>query len=148
MTTTGQRIALAEASGFKWCWCRTDFPISYVALINPSRLVWHREATPVEVQDSILNHQPWCLSFVPHYDEDLKAIHEPSLRLLDTLGKKLKFAFHLSRIVQGLHVDPTGYAPGYKRDDGVTHWCDCVNATAAQRLEALLRTLELWDDTK
>ena len=53
-----------------------------------------------------------------------------------TLGQKLQFRFHLSRIVRGLKTDKNGYVPGYKDDYGTSHWFDCVNATEEQKQEA------------
>lgn len=54
-----------------------------------------------------------------------------------TLGQKLQFRFHLSRIVRGLKADASGYVPNHTSDHGTAHWFDCVNATPEQREEAI-----------
>lgn len=81
--------------------------------------------------------------FVPNYLGSLDAMAQAEA-LLETLGQKLSYRFHLDRIVRGLEASPSGYVPNYTRDDSTTAWHLCVTATAPQRAEAFLRTCELW----
>lgn len=94
--------------------------------------------------DGTIDHDPQGRPQTPpSYLTSLDAIR-PVILSLSTLGELLKYRFHLSHVVRSLHVEPNGYVPGYKPDDGTPHWFEMVNATAAQQAEAFLRTKDLW----
>jgi cytochrome b involved in lipid metabolism len=71
---------------------------------------------------------------------DLNAVHEAEKVL--TLNQNAKYWLMLYDIVYDMNGD---------RSELTGHWEDLKttgHATAAQRVEAFLRTLNLWDDTK
>ena len=73
---------------------------------------------------------------IPDYLEDLNAMHEA----VKQLPIKSNFAYHLRRVM-GM--------PEYPTEEQVTHWSTmAINATAAQRAEAFLKTLNLWEDAR
>ncbi len=83
----------------------------------------------------------WSAGF-PAYLNDLNAMHEA----VDTLNNDQQWQFtkHLNNITCDInHNDP---------DDWFTHSSDwiwrMVNATAAQRAEAFLRTIGKWEEVK
>lgn len=83
----------------------------------------------------------WCSGIIGHggvelpdYPNDLNAMHEAEkgLRGMD----RNEYARHLFCAIQAPKEIPN------------TTWEKAVFATAAQRAEAFLRTLNLWDDSK
>jgi hypothetical protein len=77
---------------------------------------------------------------LPDYLHDLNAMHEAALNLGPDLGSE--YAVRLRAIV---HADAT---PEMLRSDSMTKWCSDLyfyEATAAQRAEALLRTIGKWE---
>lgn len=72
------------------------------------------------------------LSELPDYLSDLNAMNEAEKVL--TITQREDYVTYLSSI--------------YNRDSRSTIWWVCVHATAAQRAEAFLRTLNLWDESK
>ena len=122
-----QRIAIAKACG------------------------WEKEYAQVPVWDSELHKYErkttavWrsggrCVVFehLPDYLNDLNAMHE-AVKVLDA-NQRLDFACHLTEPVRDriYEVMP--------RDLHYTVCFPAINATAAQRAEAFLRTLKLWND--
>lgn len=69
----------------------------------------------------------------PEYPKDLNAMHE-AIRVL-TDGQRSDFRLHLKKIWTRDYNSRCGYFPSHD---------DSPNATAAQRAEAFLRTLNLW----
>ena len=110
MTPEEQRIAIAKACG----WKKGHLDASgYDIWINP-------------------NGAEQYISYVPHYPDDLNAMHKAEKACLDTDS-----------------MNPISYCPYADALQDVcfdkTHWW-C--ATAAQRAEALLRTLGLWQESQ
>lgn len=79
-------------------------------------------------------------SHLPNYVSDLNAMHEAE-RVL-TANQTVKFVKELYRLVcpQSLKKDFRYYAAGSLKR--------LMSATAAQRAEAFLKTLNLWEETK
>lgn len=76
------------------------------------------------------------MSAVPRYLTDLNAMHEAEKVL-----KGNKFVDYIRRLHQDVfNSDPESLTNGEL-------W-ELIHATAAQRAEAFLRTLNLWDDNK
>jgi len=70
---------------------------------------------------------------VPIYDRDLNAVHDAE-KVQDDAQQE-EFLLHLGKCVD----------PGL---DDLQHDWNVVHASAAQRCEAFLKTLNLWDDSK
>ena len=112
MTPEAQRIAIAEACGWKR---RADLDYMHV---DEWRKIWER--------DGYLTHN------LPDYLNDLNAMHKAEGVLTDSAAC-LGYEFLLREITE--------------RDQGPSHWMGLAShATAAQRAEAFLRTLNLWRD--
>jgi hypothetical protein len=74
---------------------------------------------------------------VPDYLNDLNAMHEAEQRLWrKDWTRRHDFVDKLARIISPTH--------GYRQQSGV----DLLDATAAQRAEAFLRTINKWEETK
>jgi hypothetical protein len=73
------------------------------------------------------------IGFTPDYLKDLNAMHEAILGLQEE--DQCEFCLRLTEIVR----------KGKLIGNGLRTW-DEINATAAQRAEAFLRTLGLWKD--
>ena len=117
MTPNAQRIAIAEACG--WTEIRH----------NPRTEVW--DGVPPKEQE----HQ-WDV-LVPDYLTDLNAMHEAE-KLAKITHDSAVFDIwcrHLFRIVEGCELSGTTARPLNRA---------IVKATAAQRAEAFLRTLNLY----
>jgi hypothetical protein len=67
---------------------------------------------------------------IPDYLNDLNAMHEAENLLLDNQNwaEWMGYCVKLLGVIDSMHLD------------------QCVRATAAQRAEALLRTLNLWEE--
>lgn len=72
---------------------------------------------------------------VPNYLSDLNAMHEAENILNEQQGAT--YALFLHKV-----------GPNRARGDYLGKDFDVLHATAAQRAEAFLRTLNLWDDSK
>ncbi len=75
----------------------------------------------------------FTLARVPDYTRDLNAMHEAERHLGD-VNQLNAYADALDKVCVPTHIC------------SLTHWLAVVMATAAQRAEALLRTLNLWRD--
>jgi len=71
----------------------------------------------------------------PDYLNDLNAMHEAEKSLPNDDDIRCEFVDHLTSTVNGMWADA-------KRR------FECATATAAQRAEAFLKTLKLWEHTK
>jgi len=82
---------------------------------------------------------------IPDYINDLNAMHEAENILFSKPeGYERRYAMLISSVVSNCGGEPFGeYAPEDLRDV-----CNCIHATAAQRAEAFLRTLSLWEETE
>lgn len=71
---------------------------------------------------------------IPNYLNDLNSMHEVEKHY----SKKMNYVFHLRRVC-GMAEYPT--------EEELSFWSEmCVFATAAQRAEAYLKTLNLWTE--
>jgi hypothetical protein len=117
MTPEAQRIAIAEACGFKWA----DSSWGTCSYLSHSG---HLNAPNLKLCDD-------AFSLVPDYLNDLNAIAEAEKALpYERLGD------YLNRL-----VECTGYCD-IKTFTQANF--DLATATASQRAEAFLRTLNLW----
>jgi hypothetical protein len=116
MTPEQQQIATAEACGW------TEI------MVSPGFACRDQNAFPKGKKDGTFNK-------LPDYPNDLNAMHEAEQALWrKDWNARHTFIDHLARIINPIH--------GYRDQTGV----DLVDATAAQRAEAFLRTLGLWKE--
>lgn len=118
MTPEQQRIAIAEACG----WRKMEAPKELGFGASAPDKCWY------------FTHQ------LPNYLNDLNAMHEAEMKLNNSKDAGT-YMRHLIRIVRNLIV---------KEDSSVLNgWTTyaLVHATAAQRAEAFLRTLNLWQNS-
>jgi len=121
MTPQAQRVALATLAG--WSFCN-----------HPKCQRWH---------DPVLN-QPGDL---PDYLNDLNAVHELENTLLTNDDHREAYAHMLSQIIpQNFNCGPAGFDTIDGTDIMVHTEFDLLHSTAAQRCEALLRTLGKWTE--
>lgn len=119
-----QRIAIAEACGWKHYGC-TGCAQSPCACDE-----WIHEST-----DGVPSE-------LPDYLNDLNAMHEAEKSL--DVTQHLEFPMELRCIIQRDCNKPECYIPGAERSQLIAdYWF--YHATAAQRAEAFLRTLGLWE---
>jgi hypothetical protein len=125
MTPQEQRIAIAEARGWKITRTRTE-GAERINIESPDR----------EERFATRFHQPgttelWeCLSELPDYIEDLNAMHEAEWAI--SSGEMYAEYFEMLGVVCAASI----------------HANDPIIATAAQRAEAFLRTIGKWEDDK
>ena len=133
MTPEKQRIAIAEACGYKII----DSPTAegFVRLQKP-------DGNPVcsVGQESRNNIWPAAIAWnwIPDYLNDLNAMHEAVVTKWETdpyFGTS--FAIELTEVVTGLTYSAQIAAECLEY---------MITATAAQRAEAFLKTLGLWED--
>jgi len=121
MTPESQRIAIAEACGWKW-----ESPFSprkkFNDLIHPSGT--KRGGMARVWKDGALGG-----TGLPDYPADLNAMHEAEKSLTD--AQMMEYADYL-----------------YWSKDGKGLIRRALRATAAQRAEAFLRTIGRWDDSQ
>jgi hypothetical protein len=121
MNKEKQRIAIAKACGW--------------------------EITLVNVMDGwkpvIKGKQPnsLCEIYIPDFLNDLNAMHEAEQRFIGDASQAMTFAMHLLR-VRGQNILTEHH------DLNCDHAWIAVSATAAQRAEAFLRTLNLWEESE
>lgn len=99
---------------------------------------WKREIPgPLDVS-YWFTHTSWpslvTISGLPDYLTDLNAMHEAE-KVLTKDEDKFRYTVHLGEVVA-------------TRANRWTVKFEFTHATAAERAEAFLRTLNLWDDTK
>lgn len=162
MSPEAQRIAIAEATGHRWYWERWSsdgrdnwqLHLAYPPQEGIANPCWAGMAgeTRAATSDEIAKAK-WTRVFVnrvPNYLNDLNAMHEAEAHL-DTISHpasscrqpNVMFKLHLMQVVN----------PGLKLwDNGIFlgdhfHALEACRATAAQRAEALLRTLNLWEES-
>lgn len=108
MTPEAQRIAIAEACG----WKKAE---------KPKNLGWGESAPP---------NQWYFVHHLPNYHSDLNSMHEAEKVL--TLDQRHIYWQHLQRISE-------------KERMATAAWTT-TTATAAQRAEAFLKTIERWEE--
>lgn len=121
MTPEQQRIAIAEWCGIKCKSCNNTgilnkFGDKQYAEIRSSQPHWLKVWPDKEPDIACLHNS------LPNYLNDLNAMHEAEKKLLNS-----KYAIHLRNVTGHKYTDPPLW-----------------HATAAQRAEALLRTIEKW----
>ena len=119
MTPEAQRIAIAKACGWQHC------------TVN-------HHSTGMFLKGTLIGTSPDSerTQTVPDYLNDLNAMHEAWM----TLDRKQRVAF--SRELRQVVVLHGGVASCFNEDIVAL----CENATAAQRAEAFLRTMGLWEE--
>lgn len=118
MTPEEQRIALAEWAGWKYS------PSANSSIKHEATMAWYRPG-----------NSPWHLEQLPDYLNDLNAVHE--------LEKKLDYEmrYNYAEVLSSVVLDRSELVWW----DLASHETfDVSHATAAQRCEALLKTLNLW----
>lgn len=133
MKPEAQRIAIAEACG--WTQIRSDYRFACGITHSPGDgLVG---ISPINSSQGLTNPET-CSWVVPDYLNSLDAMHE-AVMALDG-ADRISFAAVLYDVA----------VPRDDRfDDHFIGWPQAelmINATAAQRAEAFLRTLNLWTD--
>jgi len=114
MTPEEQRIALAEWAGWKYS------PSANSSIKHEAIMAWYRPG-----------NSPWHLEQLPDYLNDLNAVHELEKRL--SISDREAYRSILSQ-----------NAIFYPETIGTcTDWC-LIHASAEERCEALLKTLNLW----
>lgn len=125
MNLVKQRIAVAKAYG--WTLCSVDNPMG------------EPKTGPIGVSRGRNHGEVWNeLQSLPDYLNNLNAIVEATTTLLTCPSQQLLF---YQTLVDILDRNPDG-----SRRFGACLYWETTNATAAQRVEALLRTLNLWED--
>lgn len=77
-----------------------------------------------------------CPSVVPKYTTDLSAMHEAEISVFSDSGMQCDYSRSLIRVIkERSHLGKSFFSD-----------FDLAHATAAQRAEAFLRTLNLWQD--
>lgn len=123
MNKEAQRIAIAEACGWKWI----DHPDTLAATKSftlPGKWV----INPLRKLDSP--------HYAPDYLNSLDAMHEAEKWL--TPEQQLEYSKNLHRLIAKIDI------PNF--DDAIETWT--WHATASQRAEAFLRTIGKWEDDK
>jgi hypothetical protein len=116
MTPEEQRIALAEWAKYVELDYETQARILYGRLGSRGALVR-----------------------IPDYLNDLNAVHELEEKLRKNSYAWAKYGEQLQEVVN--HY-PVGFVPDYHRD--LRSLASVAHATAAQRCEAILKTLNIW----
>jgi hypothetical protein len=131
MTEQEQRIAIAEACGWKWYrrpatgpWADKPMRAMYHPLLVPDYVDTLKVADLTERQCNEVFL--WREGNIPDYLHDLNAMHEAEKTLRHPCEESYTYVRHLEQIC--------GWVP----------W----QATAAQRAEAFLRTLGRWKDAE
>lgn len=138
MSPEAQRIAIAEACGYRWmdyCHqgiCKLYPPVPKLDECHGWYFTERREGTD--------------LSSVPDYLNDLNAMHEAEKTLLTGDGWKDRLAKYSSKLMTVMHDTDFGRIDVAFKNDMVHLRYFTLHATAAQRAEAFLRTTGLWKD--
>lgn len=128
MTKEKQRIAIAKACGWRG--------------ISEQFLVGHNPSRPVPYDKRILgNIEDIPLDPLPDYPNDLNAMHEAEKLLLPDDAQYSQWNFYAAELGRlTLNDNSRGWQP-LSNDDCFP----LLHASASQRAEAFLRTLELWE---
>jgi hypothetical protein len=120
-----QRIAIAEACGWR---IESDGTSTFIYRPNEKVGNGYR-----------LNNirDPKIIKLLPDYLNDLNAMHEAVISINCMIGKRAKHREELCRVVNGRN---------FKGDLNTEHEWRMEHATAAQRAEAFLRTINKWED--
>lgn len=118
-------IKIAEVLGWKWVEGHKVRSLSQSGAIN-SADGWLNPNDPDDVT---------CSDELPNYAGDLNEMHEAEGTL--TLSKLVLFASHLESILVRDRHDTSSESEVI---------ASCIHATAIQRAEAFLKTLDLWEE--
>lgn len=124
MSPDAQRIAFAEACG----WSRLAEPKWVEYFWRPGAL------TGANAHWENAKGQPMLHKWIPDYTSDLNAMREALMSLKLTTEQKRQYGITLLDIVERDGADPTRF--------------NHVTSSAAQQLEAILRTLGKWEEGK
>lgn len=131
MNADAQRIAIAEACGWKW---KPEENFGGLCWHDPDGYFVSRPLFPK------LRCKRDCCCALPNYLRDLNAMHEAEKTL--TPEQWPTYVHHLSDVA-GFSYDDT-----MTKEEANHDWnCRLVHATAAQRAEAFLRTLNRWNNS-
>lgn len=119
MTPQAQRIAIAEACGWK-------------TKPHNGKLVWYHP--------DFTDYGWYYESELPDYLNDLNAMHEAWLSLSG--NQRTRFQVELRRVVLNKFYHHYLGSLSWEEEAKV------ANTTASQRAEAFLRTINKWDDSK
>lgn len=123
MTPDQQRIAIAKWCGWKCLRGETDTPIK-----RPTAHWFRPDGSPAHSWPCTVDNGI-DLGYLPDYLNDLNAMHEAEGKLLPDQKD-----FYANSIIVPAHGP---------------HWrFNCIHATAGQRAEALLKTIDKWTDNK
>ncbi len=126
MKPSSQRIAIAEFCGWTGC--------------ADSECVW-RKCQHLHKNGNVGFPEPFSTSRYPDYLNDLNAMHEAEMHCFQTPTERCQYLCILEDV-----ADRTRQVASDHTVDSATQWA-CF-ATAAQRAEALLRTINKWTDEK
>jgi hypothetical protein len=129
MTEEAQRVAIAEFCG--WLFVQMHGSHGYYYFNLPL------EKLDTAKRGMISGATPFYQ--LPDYTNDLNAIHEAELHCFKTPSERCNYLCHLENVASRTRK----VAPD-QTIDPVTQWA-CF-AEAAQRAEALLRTIGRWED--
>jgi hypothetical protein len=123
MTTDQQRVAIAEACG----WRCNGHPNQLAATVG-WEFAYQFVLTP---EGKLVTHNS-----IPDYIGDLNAMHEAEKVL--TQDQMIDYSRHVGKLV-------TSHLPASR-----AAWMDfkLINSTAAQRAEAFLRTIGKWEEAR
>lgn len=121
MNLEEQRVAIAQALGCKYIQMETLEWADLGGGGETTDLIGRFPGSPIREQ-------------IPNYPHDLNAMHEAE-QVLTTEGELQDYVVHLTAV-----VTEGRYSPGEAEP-----WATC-HATAAQRAEAFLKTLNLWTE--
>jgi hypothetical protein len=135
-----QRIKIAESCGWKWRFAGKIWP--HMELVTPEKAkplqrgFGPKEPSLRTVKKELKNWPVYCL---PDYINDLNAMAMAEATLKSSLLQWGLYCNTLGLICGGAHEDDGGVFVSHK---------EAIDATAAQRAEAFLKTLGLWEDSK
>jgi len=141
MTENEQNVAIAKAFNIAPCllewWVHSESEKSMCMSGTQKECLAWRDSLP---PDSPYRKGDW--EVVPHYVypdyvNDLNLMHAAEKRLQDKCKYWPDYIDELSKLFR---------LDGELSDEPETNWSQMCHATAAQRAEALLRTLNLWKE--
>jgi len=143
MNPEAQRIAIAEAREWTLCQPRPSiFSTPWISGMNPSPDKID-EIIPCDGSPSRKpNEADYGFETLPDYLHDLNAMHEAWKHCIEPKGLYTQILFANELLVICCpNADRLSREPYGDREYAIT-----INATAAQRAEAFLRTLGLWSE--
>jgi len=124
MTKLEMRIAIAEACGYEWYRFKSKAGQFFALLKNPGKWMGRHDGVKVDRPVPLPAKEDADYTGTPNFPEDLNAMHEAE----SVIGTSVTWSEGYIQILQ--------YKGAMKG----------IRATALQRAEAFLRTLELWKE--